>query len=102
MRIFCAAVTIALLAGPAYGQSQSVPRYGEVTPPKSASEIQADKAAEKAYNSSLQNIPDRAPADPWGNARSTDATKSATKSAPKAAAAKTTSAKRAKTASTPN
>ena len=102
MRIFCAAAMIALLAGPAYAQTR-VPQYGDVSTPKSPSEIAAEKATEKAYDNSLGNIPDHAPVDPWGNARSTDAPKSATnKSATKAAAARTAPAKRAKVNTTRN
>jgi hypothetical protein len=69
-----------------------------VSTPKSRAEIAADKATEKAYNNSLGNIPDHAPVDPWGNARSADAPKNATK----AAAAKMAPAKRTKVGSTTN
>jgi hypothetical protein len=98
MRIFCAALIIASLAGPAYAQQEDnhVPRYGEKAKDKSPAEINADKAAARAYENSLKNIPDQGPVDPWGNARSTEApkpaaktaTKPATKSAAKAAAPK--------------
>jgi hypothetical protein len=91
MRVICAlAMMVALLAGPAYGQSQKAPPGPPPPPPKSQQEIEADKAAERAYQSSLRNIPDQPAADPWGNARSLDAPK-----------AKTV-AKRAKNASAPN
>ena len=73
MRVICTAAMIALLAGPAYGQSQSkAPPGPPPPPPKSQQEIQADKAAERAYQSSLRNIPDQPPADPWGGARNID------------------------------
>jgi hypothetical protein len=96
MRIFCAAAVLAFLAGPALAQEKQVPRYGE-DGSKSPQEIAADKAADKAYNKSLGNIPDKGPVDPWGSARSTDAPKSTTK-----AAAKTAPAKPAKLGSTAN
>src|SRR5450631_4461272 len=74
MRVLCAAA-IALLAGPAYAQQKSVPKYGDVTPDKTPNEIEQDRAAERAYKRSLGNIPDQGPTDPWGNARSVDAPK---------------------------
>jgi hypothetical protein len=94
MRVFRAAAIIALLAGPAYAQSsgEHVQRYGETAKPKSPQEIENEKQADKAYSNSLGNIPDKAPTDPWGNARSADApkqpAKQPTKSAAKAAPAK--------------
>ena len=104
MRIFCAAAILALLAGPVFAQSKPVPRYGEDSS-KTPQEIAADKAAEKAYNKSLGNIPDQGPVDPWGNARSTNAPKNPPKSAAKAAsksAAKTTTPSATKTGNTVN
>jgi hypothetical protein len=91
MRVFRAAAVIALLAGPAYAQSQAVPRYGDTAKPKSPQEIEADKEAERAYHRSLGNIPDKGPSDPWGNVRSESAPKPVAKAAP---------AKRTKTDST--
>jgi hypothetical protein len=90
MRVFRAAAIIALLAGPAYAQSsgEHVQRYGETSKPKSPQEIESEKQADKAYNNSLGNIPDKAPTDPWGNARSADTPKQSTKAAGKAAPAK--------------
>jgi len=105
MKVFRTAVIIALLAGPAYGQDTHIPRYGEEDKPKSATELQADKAAERAYKNSLGNIPDAGPTDPWGNARSTGAPKAAVKDAAKpaaTAAAKTAPAKQTKTGTTAN
>ncbi len=91
MRVLYAAALFALLAGPAYAQGKTTP--GPPPPaPKSRQEIEADRAAEQAYKSSLGNIPDQPAADPWGNARSLDAPKTAAK-AP---------AKRSKTGSTVN
>jgi hypothetical protein len=90
MRILRAAAIIALLAGPAYAQSQDqhVPRYGETSTPKSPQQIESEKQADKAYKNSLGNIPDKGPTDPWGNARSADAPKQAAKPATKTAPAK--------------
>jgi hypothetical protein len=89
MRVFRAAAIIALLAGPAYAQSsgEHVQRYGETSKPKTPQQIDDEKQADKAYNNSLGNIPDKGPIDPWGSARSADAPKAATKAA-KAAPAK--------------
>lgn len=93
MRIVCAAAMIALLAGPTFAQDH-VPRYGEPDPDKRPAQIAAEKAQQEAYKNSLGNIPDKAPLDPWGGARSTDTPKPATK---------TSSAKpKSKPAATPN
>jgi hypothetical protein len=108
MRVFRAAAIIALLAGPAYAQSSGdhVERYGETSKPKSETQIEADKQADKAYKNSLGNIPDKGPTDPWGNARSADAPKEPTKAATKTAPAKPRtsagSTANSKTGSTPN
>jgi len=93
MRVFLAAAMIVLLAGPAYAQ-KNVPRYGEADKDKTATEKQAEREAERAYQRSLGNIPDRGPTDPWGNVRSGD-------NAPKAAV-KTAPVKRTKTGDTAN
>ena len=78
MRVFGTAAIIALmLAGPAYGQKGAP--AAPVDPPKSPQEISNEKAADSAYKHSLSNIPDQPPADPWGNARGTDAPKAAAK-----------------------
>jgi hypothetical protein len=82
MRVLHAAAVIALLAGPAYAQQKSIPKYGEVPADKTRSEIEDDRAAERAYKRSLGNIPDQTPTDPWGNARSVDAPKAAAKPSP--------------------
>ena len=83
MRVLLAAAAIALLAGPAYAQSQApVPRYGESAKPKTQQEIQSERDAEKAYKRSLGSIPDQGPVDPWGNVRSENAPKPVAKAAP--------------------
>jgi hypothetical protein len=78
MRVFFAAAIIASLAvGPAYAQGI---KGGAPPPaPKSRQEIEAERAAERAYKNSLKNIPDQPAADPWGIARGVDSPKAATK-----------------------
>lgn len=101
MRVFCAAAIFAMLAGSAFAQDKPIPRYGEVAQPKSRQEIEADKAADRAYKNSLGNIPDQGPVDPWGSARSSAAPKTAVKPAAKSAA-KAAPAGTAKSGSTAN
>src|ERR1700729_1989590 len=101
MKVLHATVVIALLAGPAYvqaayAQDTHIQRYGEPDKEKSQTEIQADKAAERAYNKSLGNIPDAAPTDPWSAAGGAATPKAVAKDPAKPAAktaAKTTPAK---------
>jgi hypothetical protein len=93
MRVFYAAAVIALLAGPAFAQSQSIPKYGETDKTKSPQELAAEKQAEQAYKRSLGNIPEQKSSDPWGTVRSESAPKAVAKDAP---------AKRAKAAGTAN
>lgn len=73
MRVVLVAATILALSGTAL--AQAVPKYGEIDKDKTPSDIAAAKAAEKAYNRSLGNIPDKGPGDPWGAVRSPDAPK---------------------------
>jgi hypothetical protein len=80
MRVFWAAVMIALLAGPAFAQGAKGSAKEPVAP-KTKTEIDAEKAADRAYKNSLGNIPDQAPADPWGGARNLEAPKAAAKPA---------------------
>ena len=75
MRVFRAVSVLVLLVGPAHAQTQSVPKYGEAAKTKSHQEMQADKEAEKAYQRSLGNIPNRGPTDPWGDVRTESRTK---------------------------
>jgi hypothetical protein len=82
MRVFFAAAVVALLAGPAYAQSQSVPKYGDPEKAKTPQEIQAEREAEKAYQRSLGNIPDKGSTDPWGGVRSESTPKTAPKTVP--------------------
>jgi hypothetical protein len=90
MKVFRVATMIALLTGPAYAQAPEapIPRYGEIDKAdKTPHQIEADKAAEKAYKNSLGNIPDKGPSDPWGTVRA-DPPKAAPKAAVKSSAAK--------------
>ena len=100
MKVFRVAMVIALLASPAYLAS---PVYAQMPamnllmdkPGKTQDEKDADAAREKAYKETLKKIPDaKAPTDPWGDVRSTDAVKPANKA--------TASAKKTKTGSTAN
>jgi hypothetical protein len=86
MRVLRAAALLTVfLTGPVLAQSAKPPPPQD--PPKSPSEIQAEKANDSAYKRSLGNIPDKPPADPWGGARAVDGSSSTT----------TTPAKRTKT-----
>lgn len=65
MRVFVVAAIMMLLgAGAAVAQQQQKDE-------KSPAQIEAEKAAERAYKQSLSNIPDQGPVDPWGDVRST-------------------------------
>jgi hypothetical protein len=79
MRIVAAAVIVAFatgpLAGPASGQNNPVPRYGEKDKEKTPQELQAERDAESAYKRSLGNIPAQKSVDPWGNVRGDSAPK---------------------------
>jgi len=79
MRVICAAAMIAMLAGPAYAQCKTPKTLEEMMDAKTPEQIEKEQAADRAYKDSLKKIPDAKPADPWGNARSTDAPKAAAK-----------------------
>jgi hypothetical protein len=73
MRVIRAAALLTmLLTGPVLAQQAKPPPPTD--PPKSPSELQSEKATDRAYKRSLGNIPDKPPADPWGGARSSSAT----------------------------
>jgi len=84
MKVFRAVAMIALLSAPAFAQDP-MQQAGEKDPEKSRQQIEADKAADKAYKQSLSNIPDHAASDPWGNVRSENAPKAAAKAPAKRA-----------------
>ena len=80
MRVICAAAAIiAMLAGPVCAQSKASKTLEEMMDAKTPEQIEKEKAADRAYKDSLKKIPDAKPADPWGNARSTDAPKAPAK-----------------------
>ncbi len=87
-RTLIAAGIVALMAGPALAQQAPVQGYGEKDKDKTLVQQQAEKDAERAYRRSLGNVPDKAPVDPWGSARSAEAPTPAAKAAAKTAPAK--------------
>ncbi len=97
MRFLAAAAVVALLAGPAYAQTEHVPTYREEEKDKTRQQIEGEKEAQRAYQRSLGAIPDKGPTDPWGSVRSDSPPKAAAKAATKAAPSKHT-----KTGSTAN
>ena len=77
MRVIrAAAVLTLLLAGPALAQKGAPPPPQD--PPKSPSQIEAEKSQDRAYKNSLSNIPDKPAADPWGGARAVDGSSTTT------------------------
>jgi hypothetical protein len=69
MKIFRAAVLIALLTGPAYAQAPHINMMPDVKS-KTPDEIKQDKINEQAYQDSLRKIPDaKVSSDPWGSVR---------------------------------
>jgi hypothetical protein len=85
MKVFRVAAVIVLLASPAFAQqTPSLNLLMDNKPAKSQEEKDAEAARDKAYQDSLKKIPDaKAPADPWGTVRSTDAPKTVTKTSAK-------------------
>src|SRR5436190_9661299 len=79
MRVVTAAVVLAFLCGPAFGQAQAVPQYGDMGKDKSIRQIQEEKDAEAAYRRSLGNIPEQKSNDPWGAVRGDNSAKPADK-----------------------
>jgi len=79
MRVFLAAAVIVAVAQPAFAQQKSIPKYGETDKDKTPQEREAEREAERAYNNSLKNIPDKGPTDPWGTVRAPDAPKTTAK-----------------------
>jgi hypothetical protein len=79
MRVLSAALLTLLLTGPVLAQKAQPPPPSD--PPKSPSQIEAEKNQDRAYKNSLSNIPDKPPADPWGGARATEGSSSSTPAA---------------------
>ena len=97
MRKIAVAVMLALIAAPALAQDH-VQQYGEQPKDKTPSEKADDDRAERAYQRSLNNVPDQKPVDPWGAARGDNASKKS--AAPAKPAVKQSS--KAKSGSTAN
>jgi uncharacterized protein YdeI (BOF family) len=97
MRKIAVAVMLALIAAPALAQDH-VQQYGEAPKEKTPSEKADDDRAERAYQRSLNNVPDQKPVDPWGAARGNDVPKKS--AAPAKPAVKQSS--KAKSGSTAN
>ena len=82
MRVFRVAAIAMLLASPAFAQIPQMNLLQDNKPAKTQEEKDAEAARDKAYKDSLKKIPDaKAPSDPWGNVRSTDAPKAPAKAA---------------------
>lgn len=81
LRTLIQAVAItALLTGTALAQLP-MPTFhlgGDKAPP-TPEELEKQKATDNAYKSAIKKIPDKKPADPWGNVRSDPSTASKTK-----------------------
>lgn len=90
MKLMSIVAVVALLAGPAFAQTQNMQKYGDPDKVKTQADIAAEKEAERAYKRSLGNIPEQKSTDPWGAVRSDS---SAPKAAAKAAPAKPKAAK---------
>jgi len=88
MKVFRTVAIIALVsapafaAAPAFAQDEHIQQAGEAPRAKTRLEILGERDAEKAYNKSLSSIPDKGPADPWGNVRSENAPPKAPAKAP--------------------
>ena len=101
MRVFLAAVMVAVMAGPAFAQQQPNVKYGEPEPEKTQAQKESDRQTERAYRNSLSSIPDKGSVDPWGIVRNDGSPpKNTSKSAPKAIAK--TAPKPAKTSGATN
>ena len=88
MKALRLAAAIMLLSSPAFAQVPQLNLLQDNRPAKTQEERDAESATDKAYKDSLKKIPDaKAPSDPWGTVRSTDAP--AAKSASSKAKAKT-------------
>jgi hypothetical protein len=87
MRVLIAAaatlLAMVLLTAPAYSQAMPninlIPEVASKTPEQK----EQDEIKDKAYRESLKKIPDaKTSSDPWGNVRSDNPPKAATKAAP--------------------
>jgi hypothetical protein len=73
--IISLAVTVSLLAGPAYSQSLDLSRFGQKQ--RSPADDQRNEAIDRAYKSATDKIPNRkANVDPWHDMRGTSPSRS--------------------------
>ncbi|NEU95856.1 hypothetical protein [Bradyrhizobium uaiense] len=86
MRKLAAIFLLAMIAGPAFAQSDHVQRYREEVE-KSPADTANEARQQRAYQRALSGVPDQKPTDPWGITRNDG------QAAPKANAAKTKQAK---------
>jgi hypothetical protein len=94
MKMIGIVAVMALLAGPAWAQTENMQKYGDPDKVKTQADIAREKDAEQAYKRSLGNIPEQKSTDPWGTVRSDNAApKAAAKAPAKPKAAKTEAAK---------
>jgi hypothetical protein len=78
MRVLRLAAVFTLLATPALAQLPAMNLLQDNSPAKTQEQRDAESARDKAYKESLKKIPDaKAPADPWGTLRTSDAPKAA-------------------------
>ena len=93
MKIIGIVAVMALLAGPAWAQTENMQKYGDPDKVKTQADIAREKETEQAYKRSLGNIPEQKSTDPWGTVRSDNAApKAAAKAPAKPKAAKTDAA----------
>jgi len=74
MRKIAIAAMFAVISVPALAQDH-VQMYGEEPKEKTAAQKADDVRAERAYQRSLNNVPQQKAVDPWGAARGDDASK---------------------------
>ncbi|MEN3351152.1 MAG: hypothetical protein V7632_4787 [Bradyrhizobium sp.] len=108
MRIIAVAFLLSLIAGPVLAQDH-VQQYREEDKEKTQAQKADELRAQRAYQRSLNNVPDQKQADPWGIARPDSAAKNPPKSEAKSevkseakSAAKTAAPKHAKPANAAN
>ena len=91
MRILAVAFTMALIAGPVLIAGRvlaqdHIQQYREEDKPKTEAQKADEQRAQRAYQRSLNNVPDQKQADPWGIARTDNAAQAAPKPHAKPAA----------------
>jgi hypothetical protein len=74
MHKIAVAVLLTLMAAPALAQEHML-GPGEEPKEKTATQKAGDDRAARAYQRSLNNVPDQKAVDPWGTARGDDASK---------------------------